>query len=39
MKVCFMGLGSIAARHIKNLRSLYGPDMVIDVVRSGKGSL
>lgn len=37
MKVCFMGLGSIAARHIRNLYSLYGPDMVIDVVRSGKG--
>lgn len=37
MKVCFMGLGSIAARHIKNLHSLYGPDMEIDVVRSGKG--
>ena len=37
MKVCFMGLGSIAATHIKNLHSLYGPDMELDVLRSAKG--
>lgn len=37
MKVCFMGLGSIAARHISNLHSLYGSEMEIDVVRSGNG--
>ena len=39
MKVCFTGLGSIAARHIRNLHSIYGADMEIDVVRSGKGKL
>lgn len=37
MRVCFMGLGSIAARHIRNLRDLYGADMEIDVARSGNG--
>ena len=38
MKVCFVGLGSIASRHIKNLYSLYGAKIEIDVIRSGKGN-
>ena len=37
MKVCFIGLGSIASRHIKNLNSLFGTKIVTDVVRSGHG--
>lgn len=37
MKICFIGLGSIAERHIKNLRVMYGSEMTIDVLRSGKG--
>lgn len=36
-KVCFIGLGSIAARHIKNLKDLYQEDVCIDVLRSGNG--
>lgn len=36
MKVCFVGLGSIASRHIKNLKDIYGSDVVIDLLRSGK---
>lgn len=39
MKVCFVGLGSIASRHIKNLTSLFGTKIEIDVVRSGHGKL
>lgn len=38
MKICFIGLGSIAVRHIKNLRVLFGADILIDVVRSGFGN-
>ncbi len=37
MKICFTGLGSIAARHIRNLQSLFPEGVQIDVVRSGKG--
>ena len=37
MKICFTGLGSIAARHIRNLQSLFPKGVQIDVVRSGKG--
>ena len=37
MKICFMGLGSIAGRHIRNLQSLFPGELQIDVVRSGKG--
>ena len=37
MKVCFIGVGSIAKRHIRNLKELYGDEMEIDVLRSGKG--
>ena len=37
MKFCFIGLGSIASRHICNLKSILGKDAVIDVLRSGKG--
>lgn len=36
-KVCFIGLGSIAARHIKNLKDIFGDEIGIDVVRSGNG--
>lgn len=37
MRVCLVGLGSIAARHIRNLHSIYGTEIEIDVVRSGNG--
>lgn len=37
MKILFIGLGSIAARHIRNLREVTGGELVIDVVRSGMG--
>ena len=37
MKVCFIGFGSIAWRHIRNLRVLKGTDIEIDVLRSGQG--
>lgn len=33
MKVCFIGLGSIAKRHIRNLKMLYGEEIMIDVLR------
>lgn len=36
-KVCFIGLGSIAARHIRNLKVLFGDSVSIDVLRSGNG--
>jgi len=36
MKVCFIGLGSIAARHIRNVKELVGKNLEIDVLRSGK---
>lgn len=38
INVCFIGLGSIAARHIGNLRKIYGRDVNITVRRSGKGN-
>lgn len=38
MKVCFIGLGSIATRHIENLDYMYGDqNLSIDVLRSGIG--
>lgn len=37
MKICFIGLGSIAKRHIKNLKELY-PDSSIDVLRHSKNN-
>lgn len=37
MNVCFIGLGSIATRHIKNLKHLLGKNVSISVLRSGKG--
>lgn len=37
MKVCFIGVGSIAKRHIKNLKSILGSNVEIDVLRSGQG--
>ena len=37
MKICFTGLGSIAKRHINNVKKLY-PDAEIDILRHGKGN-
>lgn len=37
MKVLFVGLGSIACRHISNIKKLGIKDLEIEVVRSGKG--
>ncbi len=37
MKICFIGLGSIASRHIRNLKALYGDEAEITVLRSGIG--
>lgn len=37
MRVCFIGVGSIAKRHIRNLSELYGDGIVIDALRTGKG--
>lgn len=37
MKICFIGVGSIASRHIKNIFSLYKESVKIDVLRSGNG--
>ncbi len=40
MKVCFIGLGSIASRHIRNLHDLCGEGLQIDVLRrSSSGEL
>ena len=36
-KVCFIGLGSIATRHIKNLKVIFGDKVEIDALRSGNG--
>ena len=36
-KVCFIGLGSIASRHMKNLKDIFGEEIKIDVFRSGNG--
>ncbi|MBQ9991398.1 MAG: Gfo/Idh/MocA family oxidoreductase [Lachnospiraceae bacterium] len=36
LKVCFVGLGSIATRHIRNLKDLYCEKITIDALRSGK---
>ncbi|MCR4861363.1 MAG: Gfo/Idh/MocA family oxidoreductase [Ruminococcus sp.] len=38
MKVCFIGLGSIARRHISNLKNMLGTEISIDVLRSGNGN-
>ncbi len=35
MKICFVGLGSIAKRHINNIKKLY-PDAEIDILRHDK---
>lgn len=37
MKVCFIGLGSIARRHIRNIKECFGENTEIHVLRSGKG--
>jgi predicted dehydrogenase len=37
MNFCFIGLGSIATRHINNLKTILGNDASIDVLRSGNG--
>ena len=34
-KVCFIGLGSIATRHIINLKDIFEEEIEIDVLRSG----
>ena len=36
-KILFIGLGSIATRHIRNLKTLFGSGVLIDVLRSGRG--
>ena len=33
MRVCFVGYGSIAKRHICNMKALYGDECIIDVLR------
>ena len=38
MNICFVGLGSIAGRHIRNLRELLGDRVGITVLRSGVGA-
>lgn len=38
MKICFIGLGSIASRHIENIKKMYKENVIIDVYRSGKGT-
>ena len=38
MKACFVGMGSIAKRHIKNLRALYN-DLQIDVLHHKKTAI
>ena len=35
MNICFIGLGSIAERHIKNLKDMLEDNVSIDVLRSG----
>ena len=37
MKVCFIGLGSIAIRHIRNLKEMFMDNISISVLRSGLG--
>lgn len=37
MRVCFIGVGSIALRHIRNMRHLYGESICITALRSGEG--
>ncbi len=39
MKICFVGLGSIAARHIRGIKELFGASARIDVLRSGNGKM
>ena len=38
MKVCFIGFGSIASRHVRNLKCLYGSQVFIDLLRSEKST-
>ena len=38
MKICVVGLGSIARRHIKNIRKLY-EDVTIDILRHAESSV
>lgn len=37
MQICFVGFGSIAKRHIKNLKELCGDEIEIDILRSCQG--
>lgn len=39
MNILFIGIGSIAKRHIKNLRALLGGQVHITALRSGKGKI
>lgn len=42
MKACFIGIGSIAQRHIRNLREILkcrGEELYIDAVRTGTGKV
>ena len=39
MQFLFIGLGSIAMRHIRNLRDMTGDSITITVLRSGKGRI
>lgn len=40
MKICFVGIGSIAKRHIRNIKTfLKDYDIIIDAFRSSQGSL
>lgn len=38
MRICFVGVGSIATRHIRNLKEVFGENIKIDILRSGKGT-
>ena len=39
IKVCFVGVGSIAKRHIKNLQELFHTQITIDAFRSQKSNI
>ena len=41
MKICFIGVGSIAQRHIQNLHEIFetkGEELYVDAVRTGRGT-
>ena len=39
MNICFIGLGSIAKRHIRNLQEIFGNKVAIDVLRTTKNNI